>query len=145
MMEIAPLVPADRERWEVLARRYKDFYKTVESDEGYDRTWQRLLDGRDVHGIAAHVDGRLVGIAHFLFHSTVWMDDSCYLQDLFVDEAARGHGVARALIERVEEAARDRECPRLYWQTHQDNATARALYDKVATFGGMIVYVRRLG
>ncbi|SDN47278.1 GNAT family N-acetyltransferase, partial [Allokutzneria albata] len=145
MIEVAPLVPEDRERWEVLARGYKDFYKTVETDENYERTWQRLLAGDGVHGIAAHLDGRLVGIAHYLFHSAVWMDDSCYLQDLFVDESARGHGAARALIERVAEAARGRGCPRLYWQTHQDNATARALYDKVAVFGGMIVYVRRLG
>ncbi|WP_086820750.1 GNAT family N-acetyltransferase [Allokutzneria sp. NRRL B-24872] len=141
MIEVAPLVPEDRERWEVLARGYKDFYKTVETDESYERTWRRLLAGDGVHGVAARLDGRLVGIAHFLFHPTVWMEDSCYLQDLFVDEDARGQGVARVLIDGVASVARERGCPRLYWQTHQDNATARVLYDKVASFGGMIVYV----
>ncbi|WP_275901636.1 GNAT family N-acetyltransferase [Paenibacillus sp. SYP-B3998] len=52
-----------------------------------------------------------VGIAHYLFHRTIWMKDACYLQDLFVNEAARGHGVARALIERVAQSARGAERP----------------------------------
>ncbi|MFD7625528.1 GNAT family N-acetyltransferase [Streptomyces sp. NPDC059851] len=69
-------------------------------DEGYEQTWQRLRGGgTDFHGIGAWSQGKLVGIAHYLFHPTFWMEDSCYLQDLFVDEAARGRGVARMLIE----------------------------------------------
>ena len=70
--------------------------------------------------------------------------DACHLQDLFVDPAARNRGVARALIEAVAATARERGAFRLYWHTHTGNATARALYDKVARHIGMIRYDRAL-
>jgi GNAT superfamily N-acetyltransferase len=140
MIEIGPLRLSDRATWEVLARGYKAFYRNEVSPEGYEQTWQRLQGDGNPCALGATLDGRLVGIAHYLFHATVWGDDSCYLQDLFVDEAARGHGVARTLIEAVANDARDRGLTRLYWHTQQDNATARALYDKVAVFRGFLCY-----
>jgi len=48
--------------------------------------------------------------------------------------------VARALIERVAQAARERGASRLYWQTKTDNARARALYDTLAQHRGFIRY-----
>jgi GNAT superfamily N-acetyltransferase len=140
VIDIRPLGPEDRAAWEVLAHGYKTFYETEVPDEGYERTWLRLLRGNDVHGIGAWLDGRLVGITHYLFHGTAWSVDSCYLQDLFVDETARGQGAARALIEHVAEESRGRGADRLYWTTKHDNATARALYDKVARFRGFVRY-----
>jgi GNAT superfamily N-acetyltransferase len=140
MLSIAPLGPADRAGWEKLSRGYNAFYETVHAEEVYDRTWQRLLAARDVHGLGATLDGRLVGIAHYFLHINVWRDDVCYLQDLFVDEATRGQGVARALIDAVADAARKAGASRYYWQTKQDNARARALYDKVGVFRGFIRY-----
>jgi GNAT superfamily N-acetyltransferase len=124
----------------VLARGYKAFYETPVPDEGYAETWRRLLGPEDLHGAGARLDGRLVGIAHYLFHATIWQPDYCYLQDLFVDETVRGQGAARALIEHVAAEARARDAARLYWTTKEDNATARALYDKVAVFSGFIRY-----
>ena len=145
MIEISPLRPEDRVRWEVLARGYKEFYQTEVSDEGYEQTWQRLLRAEDVFGSAARLDGgHMVGLVHYLFHANPWAPGSCYLQDLFVDDAARGRGVARALIEHVADVARERGMARLYWHTKQDNARARVLYDKVATFRGFISYDRPL-
>ncbi|MFC4591596.1 GNAT family N-acetyltransferase [Sphaerisporangium corydalis] len=140
VIEIGPLRAGDRAVWEVLARGYKTFYRTTVSAEEYDRTWARLLAGSELHAAGARLDGRLVGIAHYLFHPMVWSEDGCYLQDLFVDETARGQGAARALIEHVAEAARGRGAARLYWTTKQDNARARVLYDKVARFNGFIRY-----
>lgn len=137
---IRPLAAEDRAEWEVLARGYKDFYETVVPDSGYDETWQRLLAGTRVHGLGAWRAGRLVGIAHYLSHATVWSGDVCYLQDLFVAPDARGRGTARALIDAVATRARDRGCAMLYWTTMHDNTVARALYDKVAVFRGFIRY-----
>jgi GNAT superfamily N-acetyltransferase len=140
VIEVAALRACDRARWEVLARGYKTFYQTSLTDAQYAETWQRLMSGDRVYGFAARLDGELVGITHYLFHAHAWMGDVCYLQDLFVDEAARGHGVARALIERVARAARERGATRLYWQTRENNATARALYERVAHYDGFIRY-----
>jgi len=69
----------------------------------------------------------------------------CYLQDLFVDASVRGAGAGRALIERVGQVARERDCLRLYWTTKEDNATARRLYDRLAKFTGFIRYDYALG
>ncbi|MGQ0841758.1 GNAT family N-acetyltransferase [Actinokineospora sp.] len=141
MLEISALRPPDRAGWEVLARAYKAFYETAVPDADYERTWQRLLRADELHGVAARIDGSVVGIAHFLFHANVWSTGACYLQDLYVDEAARGRGAARGLIEQVAEVSRERGMPRLYWHTKQDNARARALYDRVAQFHGFLCYV----
>ncbi len=140
MFEIKSLQEQDRPTWQKLAQGYNDFYETVWPQEVYERTWRRLLANDKVHGLGAHLDGRLVGIAHYLFHVHVWRDDVCYLQDLFVDQTVRGQGTARALIEAVAAAARQRGASRFYWQTKQDNARARALYDNVARFNGFVRY-----
>jgi GNAT superfamily N-acetyltransferase len=140
MIEIAPLKKSERAAWEKMARGYNDFYETVLPASDYDRAWRRLLARKEIHGLGARLDGRLVGIAHFLFHHNIWREDVCYLQDLFVDEAVRGQGAARALIDAVAAAARKRGASRYYWQTKQDNARARALYDKMGRFRGFIRY-----
>jgi GNAT superfamily N-acetyltransferase len=70
----------------------------------------------------------------------VWARSNCYLQDLFTLPSARGHGVARALIEAVAVQARAHGAARYYWLTQQHNAAARALYDKVASQRGFIRY-----
>ena len=139
-IDVSALQTTDRERWNVLARGYKTFYETTLSDAEYDRSWARLMQGESIHGLGARLDGRLVGITHYLFHASTWSADVCYLQDLFVDAQVRGQGVARALIDAVGSAARSRGAARLYWLTHQDNATARTLYDKLAAHRGFIRY-----
>jgi GNAT superfamily N-acetyltransferase len=140
MIETGPLRPEDRAAWEVLARGYKTFYQEPEPDEAYEQTWRRLAAGTELHGLGARLDGRLVGIAHYVFHPAVWSGEACYLQDLFTDEAARGRGAARALIEAVAAAARERGADRFYWHTQESNTRARLLYDKVARFTGFIRY-----
>jgi ribosomal protein S18 acetylase RimI-like enzyme len=140
MIEVSPLCQDDRAAWEVLARAYKDFYETVLPDADYERTWHRIMAGTELFGHAARLNGEVVGIVHYLFHANFWSSGACYLQDLYVDERARGHGAARALIEQVARETSERGLPRLYWHTKVDNATARALYDKVARHRGFIAY-----
>ncbi len=139
-IEVQPLVAGDRAPWEVLARGYKAFYGMVLPDSSYEETWRRLMRQDGVHGLAGRVDGRVVGITHFLFHTGLWTPRACYLEDLFVAAEARGQGVARALIEAVAREARASGATRLYWLTHETNATARALYDRVARCSGFLEY-----
>ena len=139
-MLVAPLSAADRPHWETLARGYKDFYNTPTSDAEFETAWQRLLAEDGIHGLGAKVDGELVGIAHYLFHTSTWTPTVCYLQDLFTAKEARGKGVARALIEAVAREAHARAAGRYYWLTQEQNTTARMLYDKVAKYNGFIRY-----
>ncbi|HSW17962.1 MAG TPA: GNAT family N-acetyltransferase, partial [Ramlibacter sp.] len=88
MLHISPLQASDHADWEPLARGYKAFYKTEVSDAGYEAAWQRLLANRDVHGLAARQGGRVLGIAHWMQHTSLWSTDAVYLQDLFVSEEA---------------------------------------------------------
>jgi GNAT superfamily N-acetyltransferase len=142
---VTPVTPRDRDRWAELWRGYLEFYETSLPPEIYDHTWQRLTAAEGpIRGLGARVGSPtapLVGIAHYLFHAHVWTTrEVCYLQALFVDDAARRGGVGRRLIEAVAAAARERGCYRLYWTTKEDNATARSLYDRIARFNGFIRY-----
>jgi GNAT superfamily N-acetyltransferase len=109
-------------------------------------TWSRFFDASEpVHGLVAERGGELLGLTHYLFHrSTTAIEPLCYLQDLFTSEAARGKGVGRALIEGVYRQAKLAGSPRVYWQTHETNLTARTLYDKVAERPGFIIYRKLL-
>jgi len=139
-IEVVSLAPAHRGEWEQLARGYKAFYETQLPDSEYERTWNRLMSSDGIHGLGALEDGHLLGITHYLFHTGAWTKTSCYLEDLFVDPACRGRGIARGLIEAVARRAREQGATRLYWLTHQQNLVARMLYDRVARFGGFIEY-----
>jgi GNAT superfamily N-acetyltransferase len=92
---------------------YLAFYKTDLAPEITDVTWTRFLDpAEDMHCLVAENDvGEMIGIVHYLYHRVTWaVADRCYLEDLFVAEAARGTGAGRALIEAVYAAADARGC-----------------------------------
>ncbi|HLH91235.1 MAG TPA: GNAT family N-acetyltransferase [Xanthobacteraceae bacterium] len=143
---IRPIERADYARWLPLWDGYNAFYgrsgPTALAPEITQATWARFFDPAEpVHALVAERGAELLGLAHYLFHrSTTLLAPICYLHDLFTAQAARGAGVGRALIEAVYERARAAGSARVYWQTHQTNATARALYDKVAAHYGFIVY-----
>ena len=145
-MQTRPIEHRDYDSWRPLWDGYNAFYgrfgPTALPEDITTSTWERFFaDTEPVHALVAERDGRIVGLTHYLFHrSTTRLRDVCYLQDLFTVEDVRGQGVGRLLIQSVYEAARRAGCTRVYWQTHDSNASARALYDKVATNHGFIVY-----
>jgi GNAT superfamily N-acetyltransferase len=140
----------DYEQWLPLWDGYNAFYgrsgDTALAPEITRMTWARFFDAYEpVHGLVAERDGKLLGLTHYLFHrSTTAIAPTCYLQDLFTSEAARGKGVGRALINAVYEQARLAGSSRVYWQTHETNHTAMQLYDKVAERSGFVVYRKLL-
>ena len=146
MVDVRPLRPDERSAWQPLWQGYLTFYEAALAPEATDVTWGRLNDPAEpMHVLGAYVDDRLVGIVHYVFHRSTWtIGDYCYLQDLFTVGEARGQGVARALIEAVYAKAADAGASRVYWLTHESNAAARALYDKVAARSGFIQYRKLL-
>ena len=144
-INIRPVASQDRPQWETLWRGYQAFYG-VDLSQDVDRLWLKLLsptaDGPYCL-VAEEVDGALLGIAQYLFHSTTWSEyPRCYLNDLYTAEEARGRGVGRALIEAVYAVADARGAGQVYWLTQEENASARALYDRVANVTSFIKYSR---
>ena len=143
MASVTPLTASDRDRWTELWHGYLTFYETELPPEVYTNTWARILDPNGpIYALGARDEnGRLAGITHYLFHAHAWSTtDACYLQDLFVEDGQRGKGYAHALIEGVAGEARKRGLARMYWTTHNTNATARRLYDRIAKNAGFIRY-----
>ena len=140
--EIRPIRADELAEWESLWQNYQAFYKVVIPDQTTAVTWARLHDPAEAMGVfGAYMNGRLCGIVHYLFHRSCWtVGDYCYLQDLFVAEGARNLGVGRALILAVEDRARAAGASRVYWLTHETNADARVLYDRLAERSGFIQY-----
>jgi len=145
-VSIRAVTRQDYEQWLPLWDGYNAFYgragATALAPAITAMTWARFFDAYEpVHALVAERSGKLLGLTHYLFHrSTTSIEPTCYLQDLFTNEAARGKGVGRALIAGVYEQAKRAGSSRVYWQTHETNHTAMQLYDKVADRSGFVVY-----
>jgi GNAT superfamily N-acetyltransferase len=143
---VRPLRASDETEWARMWCAYLEFYETSRSQDIYDTYFQRLLgdDPQDFNGLIAELDGRPVGLTHYLFHRHGWsVENTCYLQDLYADPQVRGQGVGRALIEAVYAAADESGVPSVYWLTQDFNATARHLYDRIGVRTPFIRYNRR--
>lgn len=142
---IRPLTASDETEWRRLWCAYLEYYETSVPEDIYVSSFARILgdDPRDFNGLVAELNGKLVGLTHYLFHRHGWkIEDTCYLQDLYADPDVRGRGVGRALIEAVYAAADAAGSPAVYWLTQDFNKPARILYDNVAVLTPFIKYQR---
>jgi GNAT superfamily N-acetyltransferase len=148
--EVRAIERRDHAEWRPLWDGYNAFYGRKDStalpEPITQATWERFFKAEEpVHALVATEAGRVVGMAHYLFHrSTTRLHDVCYLQDLFTAIPYRGRGVGRLLIQAVYDAARAEGSSRVYWMTQTTNEAGRALYDKVARHHGFIVYSHEL-
>lgn len=142
-LAIRPIEARDEAAWRRLWSGYLDYYKAELSDDATNTLFQRLLTGAPHFAFVADNDGDVVGFVHALPHASTWSQGGyCYLEDLFVDEAARGTGAGRALIEAVYAEADERGLTRVYWHTEESNRTARQLYDRLASLSDFVQYRR---
>jgi GNAT superfamily N-acetyltransferase len=135
-------VAGDEAAWRGLWEGFLTYYG-VDLDPAVTAfTWARLMDPANALKARLAVEGdQVLGFAIHQHHPSTWvMGDDCYLEDLFVDPAARGRGVGRALIEDLIVLARGRGWQRLYWNTDSSNETARRLYDSITPDDGHIRY-----
>jgi GNAT superfamily N-acetyltransferase len=144
-LTIRPLERDDEADWRRLWHDYLAYYETERPEEIYVTYFERLLgdDPQDYNGLVAELDGRLVGLTHYLFHRHGWrLENVCYLQDLFAEPDLRGQGIGRKLIEAVYAAADAAGAPSVYWLTQDFNTTARQLYDRIGRLSPFIKYDR---
>lgn len=143
-IEVVAVAPEHKAGWLAMWAGYLTFYKEDLPDAQTERTWHRLLGPAfNLHGFVALRDGAVVGLTNYSFTNSTWDEHpNIYLEDLFVDETLRGEGLGRALIESVTEVARAHGSKRVRWITHNTNATARKLYDRVAELSEFVMYDR---
>lgn len=143
---LKPLQAQDREAWAALWAGYQAFYEVAIAPEVSDQTWMRLLDPDEpVNGLLAWYGEQAIGLVHFIWHRSTWtIGDYCYLQDLFVKSTARGAGIGWRLIEAVYASAAESGCSRVHWLTHESNADAMLLYDRLAQRSGFVQYRKLL-
>lgn len=142
-ISVRPLTRSDEADWRRLWKDYLAFYETEVADEIYTTYFERLLgnDPCDYSGLLIEVNGVPKGLAHYLFHRHGWrIEDTCYLQDLYVDPDCRGLGLGRKLIEAVYDKADAHGANPVYWLTQEFNTTARQLYDRLATKTPFVQY-----
>lgn len=144
MTMIRKLEASDEAAWRGLWRGYLEFYKSSLDEETTAATFRRLIEDARFFAFVAEDGGALTGLVHCVIHPATWSrKDYCYLEDLFVAPSERGRGTGRALIEAVYEEAKARRLDRVYWLTHETNAVARSLYDKLASYDGFVQYRRK--
>lgn len=155
-MIIRPIVADDFAAWLPLWEGYLAFYKTELIPAVTEGVFERLVaSDHALRGLVATEDNfgdddrtdndRLLGLTHFFYHPATWtLRSRCYLEDLFVAEPARGHGIGRQLIEAVIADAESVDAERVYWMTQPDNAAARRLYDSLGEVSDFVVYNRKL-
>jgi GNAT superfamily N-acetyltransferase len=134
---------ADEPRWRELWAGYNAFYETEIPEAITQSTWRRILNPAvPVLGRVAELDGRVVGFSNSVLHESTWAAAPiCYLEDLFVDQTARGAGVGGMLLQDLVVLARQNGWSKLYWHTRAGNATARRLYDIFTRADDFVRYV----
>ncbi len=140
---VRALQPGDRERWWALYRGYTTFYEITHTDEMTERVWQWLFDpDHDLQGFLVEDEsGRVVGLAHVRpFPRPLHASVAGFLDDLFVEESARGTGAAQALLARLRSLGEERGWSTVRWITSESNLRARGAYDKVATALPLVTY-----
>ena len=118
-----------------LVRAYTDFYEAYPSDEGLEGMCRALIADPDHEGpllLGIAPDGHVAGFAGMRWKwSSLRGARIGFLEDLFVEEGARGSGLADALLLTCAERSRAIGAPILAWETAPDNHRAQAVYDRL--------------
>jgi GNAT superfamily N-acetyltransferase len=131
-LRIEPISEGEYEALIPMIAAYQGFYEAREIRDDRNREFFRRFLSPSDEGmlIGAWREDRLVGYACLYWHfSSTKAVETVLMNDLYVDERARGEGVGRSLIDASAEVARERGAPILEWSTAPDNATAQRLYD----------------
>lgn len=139
---VGPVSAEQRERWHDLFAAYRSLAGLTPDPAVLDEVWSWICAPQaPIRCLVATVGTDLVGLAHVrVFPRPVTGTTGLWLDDLYVDPAARGRGMARALVERVRTLAAEEGHDVVRWTTRETNTGARRLYDDVAAPADVVVY-----
>jgi GNAT superfamily N-acetyltransferase len=144
--------PDEAEHVARLLTAFRDWYGSDwPSDNAFLAGVERLIEGTDTEYLLGAVDedSPPSAVAQVRYRHSLWTaSDDCWLEDLFVEESARGTGLGRAMVDRVIERAVLRGCGRVELDVDDINESARGLYESLGfaeKHSGCAVMVRGLG
>ncbi len=142
-VKVVPIAAEHRDAWNRLYAGYAAFYRVEQTAAMRDRVWSWLMDGtHEVNGfVALNEAGVPIGLTHYRpFARPLSASTGGFLDDLFLDETARGSGAADSLINAVADVGRAKGWTVIRWITAEDNARARKVYDRLATKTPWVTY-----
>jgi ribosomal protein S18 acetylase RimI-like enzyme len=130
-----------------LLAAFRTWYgKDEPSDEAFLASVRKLIGSEHTEYLLGATDGAPVAVAQVRYRHSVWTSaDDCWLEDLYVEDAARGAGLGRAMVEAVLARAQERACRRVELDVDDANTPARALYESLgfAEKNGGAAYMQR--
>jgi len=146
--QVRAVQPADEAQWRDLFSAYREFYALEPSTVVVERVWGWIADaGHETEAlVAVDDDGTLGGLAHYRrFARPSSGTTGLWLDDLFTRPDLRGGGIGRILIDAVGRIAETESLSVVRWITNENNATARSLYDTMATATKWVTYDKPVG
>lgn len=124
---VRPLLPDDFAQWLAL---WNENNQGQINDAVTKETWARIHhEGYPVFGIGAFEGEALAGILHYVLHPTTGSIQLVgYMQDLYVAPDFRQKGIARRLVEKLNDIGKEQKLTRIYWLAEAENKAAQALY-----------------
>ncbi|WP_353236092.1 GNAT family N-acetyltransferase [Diaphorobacter ruginosibacter] len=84
------------------------------------------------HALICELGGVPVGMAVYFFNYSTWQGrNGIYLEDLYVDQAARGKGAGKALLKALARIAVEKDCGRFEWSVLDWNTPSIEFYDSL--------------
>lgn len=144
-MIVRPLQADDEQPWLALWQGFQDHFAGAVPPAVSRQTWGVLLDAsQPLHGLLAIADGQACGLVHYSFTPFAWTASPvCFLQDLFVDETARGSGVGRALAQGVYAAAQAGGAANVFWLANAANERLLQFYRGIALETPFVRFIQK--
>ncbi len=142
-MEVRLATPADEEDVCRLWTLLLDFYKKQASPEVLRRSFRYAVNHpQKVLIFIIMIEGVVTGtVSLHLGHFSTWNNNFYgHLEDLIVDPACRGRGMAEKLLRQAIDAARENNLSRVELNALNDNEAARKLYEKLGFTTNSVVY-----
>lgn len=139
--------PGDAEEVARLLAGFRDWYgKSEPSEESFLASVLSIMGSGGGEYLLGGDPAE--GVVQLRYRHSIWTAaDDCWLEDLFVEEKARGTGLGGALVSGALERARERGCARIELDVDDVNEPARALYARYGFTeknGGSAFLQRRL-
>lgn len=100
-------------------------------DSGWDRTFDQLCEGDRGAIVLAEENGVVLGVATVSYNVAIrYGGEYCQLEELIVDEKARGKNVGALLMEVVISRARDRGCAEIGLYVLERTEGNRPFYER---------------